>query len=91
MPSICVYEVFRRMLHLRGESAALEATAFLLQGHVVDLDPPLAMTAARIGHELGLPLADSVVYATARTQGATVWTQDSDFEGLEGVRFVPRR
>jgi predicted nucleic acid-binding protein len=85
-----VYEVFRRFLHQRGETAALEAVAVLLQGRVVGLDPSLAMTAAKLGHELGLPLADSVVYATARTEGATLWTQDSDFEGLEGVEYLPR-
>jgi predicted nucleic acid-binding protein len=28
-------------------------------------------------------LADSVILATARAHGATIWTQDRDFKGLE--------
>jgi predicted nucleic acid-binding protein len=82
--------VFRRILKQRDERTALRRISNLLQGRVVDLDPELALTAARLGVEHGLPLADSIVYATARAHGATLWTQDSDFEGLEDVRYVAR-
>ena len=60
------------------------------QGRVVSLDTTLALAAARLSVTLHLPLADSVILATARAFGATLWTQDSDFEGREGVRFVAR-
>jgi predicted nucleic acid-binding protein len=90
VPSVCVYEVFRRILKQRDERTALRRISNLLQGRVVDLDAELALTAARLGVEHGLPLADSIVYATARAHGATLWTQDSDFEGLEDVRYVAR-
>lgn len=59
----------------------------MLKGTVVEHDASLAVIAARVGHEHGLPLADSIVYATARVREAVVWTQDSDFEGLDGVRY----
>ena len=85
-----VYEVFRRILQQNGEDAAFEAVGFLWGGRIVDMDADLAIAAAKLGHELGLPLADSVIYATARAEGATVWTQDEDFEGLDGVRYVPK-
>lgn len=90
VPYICIYEVFRRILKQRDERTALQRISNLLQGRVVDLDAELALTAARLGFEIGLPLADSIVYATARAHGATLWTQDSDFEGLEDVRYVAR-
>jgi predicted nucleic acid-binding protein len=61
------------------------------QGAVQDLDERLALYAAEIGVEYGLPLADSVILATARINEATLWTQDSDFEDMDGVRFKPRR
>ena len=90
VPTICIYEVFKRVLQQREEGDALRAVAVMMQGRVVDLDATLAMTAAKLGRDHSLPLADSVVYTTALTTGATLWTQDSDFQGLEGVRFVPR-
>jgi predicted nucleic acid-binding protein len=61
------------------------------QGTVVDLDARLALSAARVSLESRLPMADSIVLATARVHDATLWTQDADFEGLAGVRYRARR
>jgi len=88
VPTICVLEVFKRVLQQRGEDTALQAVALMRQGRPVDLTFPIALSAAKVGHELRLPLADSVILATARLFDATLWTQDADFEGLEGVRFI---
>lgn len=91
VPSICLLEVFKRVHQQRGEGAALQAVALMEQGSVIDLNESIALSAAKFGIEYGLPLADSVVFATARHHGARVWTQDSDFEGLPDVRFTPKR
>jgi len=88
VPAVCVAEVFKRVLGQRGEDAALQSVALMRQGQIVDFDFALALTAAKIGHEMKLPLADSMVLATARAHDATLHTQDSDFEGIEGVRFI---
>jgi predicted nucleic acid-binding protein len=88
VPTISVYEVFKRVLQQRGESDALHAVAVMQQGSVVDLTAPIALDAARTSAALGLPMADSVMLATARSFEATLWTQVSDFEGVEGVRYV---
>lgn len=88
VPTISLLEVFKRVLGQRGENEALRAAALMRQGQVVALDADLALSAAMLGRAHRLPLADSVILATARRFGATVWTQDSDFEGLEGVRYV---
>lgn len=87
VPSICISEVFRKVLHERGEDAALQAAAAMMRGLVVDLDATLSIEAARLGVVLKLPLADSIVLATARQYKATVWTQDAHFKGLPGVRY----
>ena len=84
-------EVFKRLLQQRGEKDALKAVAHMQQARVVDLDASLALSAARISFDLKLPLADSVILATARAYKANLWTQDADFEGLEGVKYVARR
>ncbi len=88
VPTICILEVFKKVLQERGEGAALEVGAVMQRGSVVELDAMLAMNAAKIGKELGLPLADSVILASARAHGASIWTQDAHFKGLPGVRYV---
>jgi predicted nucleic acid-binding protein len=90
VPTLSLFEVFKRVLQQRGEPAALQAVALMHQGRVVGLDATLALAAARVSATERLPLADSVMLATARAFAATLWTQDADFEGREGVRFVPR-
>lgn len=87
VPSIVLLEVFKRVLRERGEDFAQEAAAAIHQGRVVPLDEELALSAARLGVIHRLPLADSVVYATAQRYQATVWTQDADFKGLPSVEF----
>jgi predicted nucleic acid-binding protein len=91
VPSICIVEVFRRMMQQLGPDAALRAAAAMQQGSVISLDLGLAIDAGKIGVERKLPLADSIVFATARALGATLWTQDGDFEGLEDVRYRARK
>jgi len=91
VPTLCLYEVFKRVLEQRGEGEALQAVAVMQQGAVVDLSPSLALAAAKISHEEQLPMADSIILATARAHGATLWTQDADFKGKEGVKFKKRR
>lgn len=88
VPSLSLFEVFKRILQQRDEPSALQAVALMHQGRVVVLDATLALAAARMSHMEHLPMADSVMLATARAFGATFWTQDADFEGREGVRFV---
>ena len=90
VPTLSLYEVFKRVLQQRDESAALEAAAFMQQGTVVELEATTALNAARLSVELRLPLADSVILATARQYGAELWTQDADFERIEGVRYRKR-
>ena len=87
VPAICVLEVFKVVLRQRGESDALQAVALMQQGAVVDLDESLALAAAKVGVEYKLPLADSVVYATAQSVGGVVWTQDDDLEELPDVEY----
>jgi predicted nucleic acid-binding protein len=90
VPTICLLEVARNIFRQRGEDMALQALALMQQARVIDLVPEVIRLAARFGMEHRLPLADSVVFATGRLHGALVWTQDSDFKGLDGVRYTPK-
>lgn len=91
VPSISVFEVCRWMRRELGSIRALEAMALMQQGIIVDLDATLAMSAARLSLELKLPMADSIILATARAWDAVLWTQDDDFEGVEGVKYVSKK
>jgi predicted nucleic acid-binding protein len=90
VPSLSLFEVFKRVLQQRGEGEALQSVAYMQQGKVVDLDSNLAIEAARLSHELSLPMADSIILATTQAFNATLWTQDADFKDIEGVRFVAK-
>jgi len=86
VPVITIYEVFKKVLKERSEGEAIQVVSLMQAGTVVDLDQSLAMEAARYA----LPLADSIIYATAMDRGATLWTQDDHFRELPHVRYFPK-
>jgi predicted nucleic acid-binding protein len=88
VPAITIYEVFKKLLLETNEDKALFAAAHMKQGRVIDLDTDLALLAAKLGREYQLPLADSIIYASARKYDCILWTQDKHFKGLESVRYV---
>lgn len=90
VPSVSLFEVFKRVMTQRGEDVALEAAAMMRQGRVVPLDDALALEAARLSVEHRLPMADSIILATARAHRATLWTQDADFKDLQDVRYLAK-
>src|SRR5215211_4868941 len=91
IPTVCIYEVFKRLISLRDKEEALRAVGVMSLGQLIELDRQLALNAAKISLDLKLALADSIILATARANGATLWTQDDHFKGLEGVRFIKKK
>ena len=88
VPTISLYEVFKRILQQRSETEALKAVAFMQSGAILDLTSTIALHAANISNDLKIPMADSVMLASARENDAILWTQDGDFEGLDGVLYI---
>lgn len=91
VPSISLYEVFKRVLQQRDETDALQAVAMMTQGQVVDLNQTLALSAAQLSVRLRLPMADSIIFATAQAYSATLWTQDGDFKAIAGVQYIEKK
>jgi toxin FitB len=91
VPTLSLYEVFKRVLQQRGDNDALQAVALMQQGTVVELSGSLALSAARISLNDKIPMADSIMLATARAWGATLWSQDSDFKNIAGVRYIMKK
>ena len=90
VPTLSLFEVFKRVSQQRNATAALRAVALMQQGRVVDLNATIALSAAKLSIELKLPMADSIMLATAREHRATLWTQDADFKGMERVRYFAK-
>lgn len=91
VPTICIYEVFKRLLAERDEDSALLAVGIMSHGREVELDRSLALEAAQISRELKLAMADSIILAVTRAYEATLWTQDEHFKGLPNVRYIEKK
>ena len=87
VPTLTLFEVFKRIRLGKDLDAALYAVAQMQRGRVVDLDAHVAVAAAELSAESGLPMADSIILATAGAEDAVLWTQDAGFEGLDGVEY----
>ncbi len=91
MPTISIYKVSRSVLRQLDESAGLQAIAQMKQGLVVDLTANIAMMAAKLSLEHNVSISDSIILSSGRIYQATVWTQDADFKGLDGIVYVKKR
>ena len=87
VPSLCVFEVCKRVALQRGEAAAHQAAEFMRQGTLLPLNADTALAAALYSAQHQLPMADSLILAVAREHQATLWTQDADLKGHKGVKY----
>ena len=83
--------MFKSVIRQRDESAGLQAVALMKQGQVIDLTTNISMMAAKLSLYHNLPIADSIILASGRLYQATVWTQDADFKGLQGVKYIQKK
>ena len=91
IPAITILEVFKWILREHSEAQAIQAVAVMQRGLVVDLDTQLAIAAAQLSHALRLPMAGSIILATARCHQARLYTMDADFQGLADVALISKR
>jgi len=91
VPTITIYEVFKVIYRESTENEALQAVVAMQKGTVVDLKAPLAIAASKLSLEYNLPMADSLIFATAQEFNAIIWTQDSDFKNIPNVKYFPKK
>ena len=91
VPVVCIYEVFKKLLQLSGDNEAQIHVSDMKQGKVIEIDESLALSAAKLSAELKLPMADSLILATARANNAILWTQDEHFKDLDGVEYIEKK
>nr|AGS53083.1 PIN domain protein [uncultured bacterium contig00036] len=90
VPTICVYEVYRKMLTEKDSSVAYVLAGIMRKGKIVDITCDIALLAAGLSKQHGLPMADSIIYATAKINNAILWTQDQHFRHLDAVNYFPK-
>jgi len=90
VPVITIYEVFKVVLRESAENEALQAVAAMQKGKVIDLTASIAMKASMLSLQHKLPMADSTILATAGVYECVIWTQDSDFQNIDGVNYFPK-
>ena len=91
VPTVTIYEVFKVVLRESSENGALHAVVAMQKGTVVDLTPPVTIAASKLSLEYNLPMADSIILATAKQFDATLWTQVPDFKNINGVKYFPKK
>jgi toxin FitB len=90
VPTIILNEVFKKLIYSVSEKEALFAIAQMEEAKIIDLTRDLALEAARYSKIFKLPLADSIIYATAMKYNAILYTMDKHFEGLENVKYFEK-
>ncbi len=88
--AINIYEVYKKVISERDEDSALQAVAMMQQAKVIEVTASIAVQASKVSYIFKLPLADCLIYVTARDHNATIWTQDADFKDLEGVQYFKK-
>ena len=91
VPSICIYEVSKKIIQQKSDHEALHVAALMNQGRVIELDLELSLAAAKLSIEFKLPMADSIILATSKAYKAVIWTQDVDFQGMKDVKFIGKK
>ncbi len=89
--SINIYEVYKKILKTKDENTALQILGLMRQAKVIDVTASIAVQAAKLSFEKNIPMADSIIYTTARDNNAIVWTQDIDIKNLEAVKYFARK
>lgn len=90
VPTICIYEVYERILIQKDAEDALNVVGWMSLGQIADVTREIALQAADLSLEHKLPMADSLILAAARAYEAILWTQDEHFNGIEGVRYIKK-
>jgi predicted nucleic acid-binding protein len=90
VPTITVYEVFKKLILERDEDDALLAIGHMKQGKIVNLTDELSLFAANISIKHKIPMADSIIYATSLKFNCILWTLDEHFENLKSVNYFDK-
>lgn len=90
VPTIVIYEVFKKLLLEKGEDTALRLVAHMHLGQIVEINSEIALSAGKLSSTFKIAMADSIILAISQKYNATIWTQDADFSGFENVKYFEK-
>ncbi len=88
--TINIYEIYKKILLERDESTAIQVVGIMQQAKVIEVSSIISIQAAKLSYERKIPMADSLIYTTAKLNNAMVWTQDIDFKKLDNVKYFKK-
>lgn len=90
VPTIVLYEVYKKIKSAKSEEVALIAVATMQNAQIVPLTEELSLSAADVSLSHRLAMADAIVYASALQEDAKVVTSDKDLKDLPHVIYFPK-
>jgi len=90
VPTITLYEVYKKLLTEKGEEYALDVVSYMQTGTVIELNAGLSLSAVQINRKYKLPMADSIIYATSLHYSAVLFSCDKHFKDIPGIRYFPK-
>jgi len=89
--SLTIHEIHRVVLKKEGkEVAALRSSTIRRDFQVIDVDYVIAVKSAELRSKHQMPMADSVIAATAQLQGCPLFSDDAHFKNIENLKTVWR-
>jgi predicted nucleic acid-binding protein len=90
VPTITLYEVYKKLLAEKSKEYALDVVSYMQTGTVIELNIGLSLSAAHISRKYKLPMADSIIYATALRYSALIFSCDKHFKDIPGIRYFSK-
>ena len=90
VPTIALFEVHKVLSRSLSADLVKRCLDVMRLGRVLDLTDARAIAASSIASQHKLAMADAAMYGMAQEFGATFWTQDVDYQGLDGVQFCAK-
>ena len=87
IPGVVIFEVCKRLAVLGHPAAADAFLSVAERCQIVHLSSSDLASAAKAEISQKLALADAIIWQTAQTHKARLYTQDIDLKGLPGVVF----
>lgn len=88
LPSIIIYEVYKKLLQSLSEDQALSVIGWMTQNPIVEINKEIALEAAHLSLNHSTAMADSLVLASAQFTKSTLYTLDNDFINLPNACVI---
>lgn len=90
VPTIALFEVHKVLSRSLPADLVKRCLDVMRLGRVLDLTDARAIAASTAASQHKLAMADAAMYSMACEFGATFWTQDVDYQGLDGVQYCAK-